>query len=82
VAGAAIEEPAWDYFSRLDWEGTIERLHNALHITVRKQAGRETSPTTAFIDSQTAKAAQKGALRSTRPAKTRARRSSAASATC
>ncbi len=72
----------WDYFSRRKWEGTIERIHQALYVAVREQAGREASPTTAIIDSQTAKAAQKGALRSTRPATTRARRPSAASATC
>ena len=71
-----------DYFSRWDWEGTIERIHHVLYVAVREQAGREASPTTAIIDSQTAKAAQKGALRSIRPATTRARRSSAASATC
>ena len=68
----------WDYFSRWEWEGTIERIHHVLYVAVREQAGREASPTTAIIDSQTAKAAQKGALRSTRPAMTRARKSSAA----
>ena len=72
----------WDYFSRWDWDGTIERIHYALYVEVRGAAGREASPTTAIIDSQTAKAAQKGAARSMRPATTRARRSSAASATC
>jgi transposase len=72
----------WDYFSRWEWEGTIERIHHALYVAVREQAGREASPTTAIIDSQTAKGAQKGALRSTRPATTRARRLSAASAIC
>ena len=72
----------WDYFARWEWEGTIERIHHVLYVAVREQAGREASPTTAIIDSQTAKGAQKGALRSTRPATTLARRSSAASATC
>lgn len=72
----------WDYFSRWEWEGTIERIHHALYVAVREQVGREASPTTAIIDSQTAKGAQKGALRSIRPATTRARRSSAASAMC
>jgi hypothetical protein len=33
----------------------------------REQAGREANPTTAIIDSQAAKGAQKGALRSIRP---------------
>ena len=76
------ESTVWDYFSRWDWEGTIERVHHALYVAVREVAGRAASPTTAIIDSQTAEAAQKGAPRSTRPATTRPRRSSAASATC
>ena len=70
----------WDYFSRWEWEGTIARIHHALYVAVREQAGREASPTTAIIDSQTAKAAQKGGLHSTRPATTQARKWSAASA--
>ena len=73
---------AWGYFSRWEWEGTIERIHHALYVAVREQAGREASPTAAIIDSQTAKAAQKGALRWIRPAMTRARMSSAASVIC
>ena len=72
---------AWSYFSRWEWEGTIERIHHVLYVAVREQAGREASPTTAIIDSQTAKGAQKGARRSIRPVMTRARRSSGASAT-
>jgi hypothetical protein len=63
----------------LDWDGTLERIHDALYVATREAAGRETSPTTAIIDSQSAKAAQKGALRSTRRASMRARRSRAAS---
>ncbi|WP_431272187.1 IS5 family transposase [Dankookia sp. P2] len=50
----------WDYFSRWEWEGTIERIHHALYVAVRESAGREASPTTAIIDSQTAKGAQGG----------------------
>ncbi len=48
----------WDDVSRWEWEGTIVRIHHALYLAVREQAGREASPTTAIIDSQTAKAAQ------------------------
>ena len=70
------------YLARWDWDGTIERIHHALFVETREAVGREASPTTAIIDSQTAKGAQKGGLRSTRPATTRARRSSAASAMC
>jgi len=68
------------YFMQWDWDGTLERIHHALYVAAREQAGREASPTVAIIDSQSAKAAQKGALRSTRRALMRARRSRAASA--
>ena len=71
----------WGYFSRWEWEGTLERLHHALYVAVREQSGREASPTTAIIDSQTSKGAQKGALHSIHRATTRARKPSAASAT-
>ena len=70
----------WGYFSRWEWEGTIARIHHALYVAVREQAGREASPTMAIIDSQTAKGAQKGGPRSTHRATTRARRPSAANA--
>lgn len=59
------------------WDGTLERIHHALCVAVREQEGREASPTAAIIDSQSAKAAQKG-LRSTRKATTRAKRVTAA----
>jgi transposase len=48
-----------------DWDGTLERLHHSLYVEAREQAGREASPAAAIIDSQSAKAAQKGGLRST-----------------
>ena len=54
------------YFMLWDWDGTLERIHHALYVATRERAGREASPTAAIIDSQSAKAAQKGALRSTR----------------
>jgi transposase len=60
------------------WDGTLERIHHALYIAVREQEGREASPTAAIIDSQSAKAAPKGGLCSTRKATTRARKSPAA----
>ena len=71
----------WDYLSLWDWDGTIERVHHALYIAERERAGRETSPTTAIIDSQTAKAAQKGGLRLIPLVTMRARGPSAANAT-
>ncbi len=69
------------YFMLWEWDGTLERLHHALYVETRAHEGREASPTAAIIDSQSAKAAQKGAPRSTRRASTRARRSRAASGT-
>ena len=66
------------YFMLWDWEGTLERIHHALYVATREREGREASPTAAIIDSQSAKAAQKGAPRSTHTASMRARRSPAA----
>jgi len=77
----AAKSTAHHYFLLWDWDGTLERIHHALYVEAREQAGRDASPTTAIIDSQSAKAAQKGARRSIRRASTRARRSRAASAT-
>jgi transposase len=67
------------YFQLWDWDGTLERIHEALYIAVREAAGREASPSVAIVDSQSAKAAQKGARRSTRRGLTRASKSRAAS---
>lgn len=69
------------YFMLWDWDGTLERIHHWLYVAARKQVGREASPTAAIIDSQSARAAQKGALRLIRRASMRARRSRDASAT-
>ena len=71
----------YDYFDLWEWDGTLERIHHELYVAVREGDGREASPTAAVIDSQSAKAAQKGGPRSMRRATTRARRSPAASAT-
>ena len=72
---------AHSYFMLWEWDGTLERIHHALYVAVREREGREASPSAAIIDSQSAKAAQKGAPRSTRRALMRARRSPAASVT-
>jgi transposase len=69
-----------DYFDLWSWDGTLDRLHHALYVKCREQAGREASPSAAIIDSQSVKAAEKGGPRSTRMAMTRARRSRARSA--
>ena len=71
----------YDYFDLSKWDGTLERIHHELYVAVRDQAGREASPCAAVIDSQSAKAAQKGGRRSTTKVSMRARRSRVASGT-
>jgi transposase len=68
------------YFGLWDWNGTLERIHEALYVCVREREGREASPSAAVLDSQSAKAAQKGG-RTIRRGTMRARRSPAASGT-
>jgi len=72
---------AHNYFTLWDWDGTLERIHHALYVALREKEGREASPSAAVIDTQSAKAAQKGGRRSIRRASMRARRSRAASGT-
>ena len=67
------------YFELWAWDGTLERIHDALYVALREQEGREASPSAAILDSQSAKSAQKGGRRSTRSGSTRARRSRASS---
>jgi transposase len=68
-------------FDLWEWDGTLDRIHHALYVKCREQAGREASPTAAIIDSQSVKSAEKGGPRSIRRAMTPARRSRARSAT-
>ncbi len=39
----------------------VQRIHHALYVACREQAGRETSPTAAITDSQSVKSVEKGA---------------------
>lgn len=66
------------YFMLWDWNATLERIRDALYVAMRKAIGKEPDPTTAIIDSQSAKAAQKGARQLIRRISTLARRSRAA----
>src|SRR5947199_10453606 len=70
-----------DYLTLWARDGTLGRLHHALFVQVREQAGKEASPTAAIIDSQSVKGAEKGGLASIRRVTTRARRSRARSGT-
>ena len=38
----------YDYLDLWDWDVTLERIHHALYLAVREQAGREASPTVAI----------------------------------
>jgi transposase len=69
----------WDYLDRWEWDGTLDCIHHALYLEVRERSGREASPTTAIIDAQSVKGAQKGAPRLIHPGMTLARRCLAAS---
>ena len=67
-----------DYFLRWQHDRTLDRLHHALYVQCREQAGREASPTVGIIDSQSVKSAEKGGAR-TGMVTTPARRSRARS---
>ena len=62
-----------DYFVRWQCDGTLGRLHHALYEQAREMAGKEASPTTAIVDSQSVKGAERGAAGLIRWAMTRAR---------
>jgi transposase len=64
---------AHNYFMLWDWDGTLERIHHVLYVALHEREGREAGPSAAIIDSQSAKAAQKGGCRSIRRASMRAR---------
>jgi transposase len=65
----------FEYLDLWEWDGTLARLHHALFVAVREQAGKEASPTAAIIDSQSVKGAEKGGLGSTPAATMRGRKS-------
>ncbi len=69
------------YLQLWAWDGTLARLHHALYVQAREQAGREPSPSAAILDSQSVKSAEKGGRAPTRRATTRARGSRGASGT-
>jgi transposase len=68
-----------DYLELWNWDGTLDRIHFALYVQCREQAGREASPSAAVIDSQSVKSAEKGGAASIRTALMRARKSKARS---
>ena len=70
-----------DYLTRWNYDGTLERMHNALYVQSREAAERQASPTACVIDSQSVKSAEKGGAGSIRPVMTRGRRSKERSGT-
>ena len=72
-------QTVYGWFAAFRDAGVWETLNHHLVVLDRERACREASPTAAIIDSQSAKASQKGALRLTRRASMRARRSPGAS---
>jgi transposase len=77
----------YDYFDLWSWDGTLDRIHEALYAKCRDQASSEASPTAAIIPgskcpgtSQSVRSAEKGGL-TIRRVMTRARRSKARNVT-
>ena len=50
------------YFCLWGWDGTLEKMHHALYVKCREQAGREASPTAGIVDSQSVKTQKRGAI--------------------
>jgi len=59
---SAAEKHGAFLFSAVGFGWTLDRIHEAPYVAVRAAAGREASPNDAIIDSQSAKAAQKGLI--------------------
>ncbi len=76
--------PRSTMFGYLDlwiYDGTLDRIHQALYEQCRQPAGRHVQPTACMIDSQSVKRAEKGRRASTRAASTPASSSRARSGT-
>lgn len=59
--------PPWQsvyyYFRTWQYDGTLERIHQALHEEVRERAGREASPSLGIIDAQSVNTTMLGGVR-------------------
>jgi transposase len=69
------------YFWEWTRYGVLDRIHHALLVQCREAEGREASPTAAIIDTQTAKATEKGGPAPIRSVTMPARKPRASSAT-
>ena len=54
-------QTVYRYFRAWSKDGTWQKVHDALRDRVRQKEGRETSPSAAVIDRQSAKTTEKGA---------------------
>ena len=68
-----------DYLVEWQGDGTLLRIHHALYVEARELAGKEASPTTTIVDSQSVKGAEKGGRGSIPLVMTRQRKSKARS---
>ena len=50
----------YDYFHLWTRNGTFQRVHDLLREIVREQAGRETQPSAAIVDTQSVKTTERG----------------------
>lgn len=55
----------YNIFRKFQREGTWNAIWAELHMVLREREGREASPSAAIIDSQSLKAAEKGAVKTT-----------------
>jgi transposase len=70
-----------DYFVEWHCDGTLTRLHHALYAQARELAGKKPDATTAIVDSQSVKSAEKGGPTLIAPDMMRARKQKARSVT-
>ena len=71
----APKSTVYGYLDLWTWDGTLDRIHDALFVLCREEAAREASPSAAVIDSQSVKSAEKGGPGSIRRDMMRARKS-------
>lgn len=55
----------YNIFRKFQRDGTWDAIWSELHMVLREREGREASPSAAIIDSQSLKAAEKGAVKTT-----------------